>query len=89
MHTHWSQFVPNMSTEDIKLHVISRMCDRPSTNREEKHIHVCKPVVEDVFVVVSAVLIVPNFILSRRHVDHTDLKMLVLLHANKLKFVST
>ena len=36
------------------------------------------------FVVVSTVLLVPNFILERQHMDRTDLKLLMFLYGNKL-----
>ena len=32
----------------------------------------------------SAVLLVPKFILYMEHIDHTDLKIFVFLHVNKL-----
>jgi len=48
--------------------IASCLCDR--CNRAVKHMHV-SPLLRN-FVVVSAVLLVPNFILQRQHMDHTD-----------------
>ena len=41
------------------------------------------------FVVVSTVLLVPNFILERQHMDRTDLKLLMFLYGNKLFAISS
>ena len=60
--------------------IASCLCDR--CNRAVKHMHV-SPLLRN-FVVVSAVLLVSNFVLRRQHMDHTDLKILMLLYENKL-----